>query len=175
MLFILFFAITSGYSQNGEFDSDGKKHNTWIIYLDNMWSETDSSTALYYRYTNFEHGINTLPMGPSGKKGWQLIPEISKNTQPIKLNGEYKWIDEKGTIRSVHEFENGKYLSCKEYDKSGELEQHFDYKAQYRDEPNTYYVILYNKEKETKFVMRNGANGWALYGDPGLGSDDDFK
>lgn len=171
----LFFLVFTGYSQinYNQVDTNGKKQGAWIVYLDSQWAETDSSNATYYFYTHYENDVNTIPIGKSGKKGWVLTPKLSSKSKPIELSGEYKWTDQKGVVRSIHKFENGEYISLKEFDKTGALLQFFDYGNQFEDEPNSYYVTVIKKEKETKFVMRNGSNGWMLYNDPGVGSDDD--
>jgi len=174
--FLLFFILgVIGYSQNeiNQLDSDGNKHGVWMVYLDNEWAETDKEDAVCYRYTYYAHGVDTKPMGPSGKKKWTLSPKIPKSSEPVELTGELQWSDKKGIVRSIHIFENGKYLSYKEYDSSGNLEQHFDYATQYKDEPHTYYVRTYKKGSEVTWVMRSGTNGWTLYSDPGVGSADD--
>tara|TARA_R100000951_G_scaffold82588_1_gene70282 strand:- start:58 stop:606 length:549 start_codon:yes stop_codon:yes gene_type:complete len=163
------------YSQNlnNQLDKNGEKQGTWIIYLDDLWAETDSINASYYFYTFYEDDVNTKPNGKSGKKKWKLSPKTDNKSTIVVLDGEYKWTDKNGTVRSIHRFKNGEYLSLKEFDESGKLVQHFDYENQYGDNPHTYRVSIYEEGKEIKYVMRDGTKGWMLYNDPGEGSEDD--
>lgn len=171
---ITLFAQGEKLNQN---DSNGKKDGKWIVYLDANWKETKGKEgAVYYRYTYYDHGVNIFPMGPCGKKNWKLTTpsaDSTKSSEPKMLNGEYKWYDDKGKLVSTHVLKDGEYVSCKEYHSNGNVSQFFDYTRQYKAEPHTYCVILYDKDgKQSKFfVMRNGPKGWILY----PGSEDDLK
>src|SRR6478735_7238402 len=78
-------------------DSLGKKNGKWCVYLDKDWKKTnDSTSALYLRYTYYDHGTNIYPMGPCGGKGYKL----QATTTGKLLNGEYKWYDAKGRLSS---------------------------------------------------------------------------
>jgi hypothetical protein len=171
LLFFCGFTVASFAqgTQLNQYDSNDKKHGKWTVYLDHHWKEVkDSSEAVYYRYTQYDHGFNIYPMGPCGKKKWKLESTVKPSTQngPHLLQGEYKWIDDKGRISSVHDFKNGEYQSCKEYDSDQILKQHFDYTRKHKRQPHNYYVHIYDngkKGKDVSYAMRNGEKGWMLY------------
>ncbi len=132
-----------------EVDNEGKRHGKWLVYLDKNWKRIDDSTkALYKKYTYYDHGVNIYPMGPCGKKGYRLEgPSSKKMTGNYEfLDGEYKWYDEKGVVRSIHAFVNGEYLACKEFFKTGELQQHFDYTKKCDGQEHGWTVYIYNKD-----------------------------
>jgi len=84
---IFFVGQTSGLNK---FDSNGKKDGKWIVYLDRNWKKVDDSTkAIFFRYTYFDHGVNIYPMGECGGKGYKLEPGTVSN-KAILLDGEYK-------------------------------------------------------------------------------------
>jgi hypothetical protein len=154
------------------FNTSGQKHGKWLVYLDNNWKEvSDSSQAVYRRFTIYDNGFNIFPMGPSGKKGWKLRPETAGNSG--LLNGEYSWVKPNGEVNSTHSFTDGQYNDCKEYDSNGNMIQHFDFSKRYKDELNTYFLYQYDKNANLKrfYIMRNGREGWALY----EFSEDDLK
>ena len=158
---IFVFGLTVLASGQNQLDANGNKHGKWTVYLDNDWKEIkDSSKASFFRYTVYDHGSNIYPMGPCGKKGWKL-ETTSKSKQ---LDGDYKWVTDKGQLSSTHSFKNGEYLDCKEYYANGKVNQHFAYSKQYKDEPNTYCFYQYDKSDKLKFfIMRNGKQGWTFY------------
>ncbi len=126
-----------------QIDSNGKKDGKWKVYLDKDWRKVDDSTkALFYRYTFFDHGTNIYPMGECGGKNYKL-EQISKTKI---LDGEYKWFDGKGNLSSVHIFKNGEYVSCKEYFPTGELSQHFDYTKICEGQEYGWTVYCYDKK-----------------------------
>ena len=138
---------TAGLNQ---FDSNNKKDGKWIVYLDNDWKKVDDSTkALFYRYTYFDHGVNIYPMGPCGGKGYKLEANPTGN-KPILLDGEYKWYDSNDKLSSVHVLKNGEYVSCKEYFATGELSQHFDYTKKCPGQPHGWTVTIYDKKGNVK-------------------------
>lgn len=130
-IFLVLFSsfVIAGYSQSlsvNQFDSTGKKDGKWIIYLDKDWNKIEDSTrALFKRYTWYDHGVNIYPMGRCGGRNYKLKPNTT-GTKAL-VDGEYKWYDGHGKLSSVHVFQNGEYVSCKEYYTSGELHQFFDY------------------------------------------------
>lgn len=139
-----------GISQTlNQLDSEGKRHGKWLVYLDKNWKRTDDSTKAYFKkYTHYDHGVNIYPMGPCGKKGYRLEgPALKKmNGNYEFLDGEYKWFDEKGVVRSIHAFKNGEYIACKEFFKTGELQQHFDYTKKCEGQEHGWIVYVYNKD-----------------------------
>ncbi len=148
-----------------QLDSLGRKDGKWQIYLDKDWAKlTDSTKALYFRYTFFDHGVNIYPMGPCGKKGYKLQTASSGKL----LNGEYKWYDAKGHLSSVHIFNDGEYISCKEYFPGGELSQHFDYTKKCEGESHGWTVFCYNKKGDLILVSptcRNEKGKWPVMRD----------
>ncbi|MFZ5551878.1 MAG: hypothetical protein ACOZCO_02090 [Bacteroidota bacterium] len=158
-------------TMNG-YDDNGKKHGKWKVYLDEQWAEvSDSSKAIYIRHTYYDHGVNVYPMGPCGRKGWTLemrSADSSGFAGNKLLNGTFIWKDEKGVARSEHLLKNGEYISCKEYNSSGKLQQYFNYLQHYNNEPFTWFCHLYDKKgKQKSYVMRKGEWGWRLYEESG--------
>jgi hypothetical protein len=143
---IAIFSSMFSLAQSGkinQLDDNGNRNGRWILYLDKDWKKIEDSTkALYTRYTYYDHGVNIYPMGPVGGKGYKL--EGPADAKP--LNGEYKWYNAKGQLSSVHVFKNGDYISCKEYFKTGELNQHFDYTKKCKDHEHGWTVFVYNKK-----------------------------
>jgi len=56
-------------------DSNGKKDGKWILYFDAKGDKVkDSTTAVYWRYTYYDHGVHIYPMGGFiGKNGKILV------------------------------------------------------------------------------------------------------
>ena len=169
LLFILSFGFNkSTYGQDtlNRFDKEGKKDGKWIIYLNSNWEKTtDTAEAVYCRYTYFDHGVNIYPMGPCGGKNWKLETSLYNNKQTGKiklLDGEYKWFDPKGRISSIHVLKNGEYISCKEFYSSGKLKQYFDYTKNWKGEPHTWYVSVYDEDGNFKYdsYMRKINGQW---------------
>lgn len=160
ILFILFFGSSPmflfGQENINQFDQEGKKHGKWTVYLNDKWKEVkESSNANYYRFTFYDHGVNIYPMGPWG--GGSLKLELQKdkkdqNGRPTLLDGEYKWIDKKGKISSIHNFQKGEYISCKEFYSSGELHQHFDYTKKCEGQEHGWTVYIYDKKGNIKLT-----------------------
>jgi hypothetical protein len=154
--FLLICLSLASQGQEGinQLDSLGKKHGTWIIYLNDQWKAAkDTSAATYYRYTWYDHGVNVYPMGAGGEKGWTLVsPEGSTQTGKMKmLDGEYKWLDEKGRVRFVHYLNKGKYVWYKEFFPSGELNTLFDYTKKCDGQPHSWYICVYDKKGTIKY------------------------
>jgi hypothetical protein len=149
-------------------DSAGKRHGKWQRYLDQQWKTVnDSSQAVYFRYTFYDHGINLHPMGPCGKKGWNLVtPEITNKQAGIQmLDGEYKWYDTKGRLVSAHVFSKGEYVSYKEYYRSGKLHSFFDYTRRFNNQPHSWYSCEYDKAERVKYegyVKKDEKGHWPL-------------
>lgn len=152
-LFVFFFHLLAlfTFAQNASLnhpDADGKKDGKWILYLDRNWKIIeDSSKAVCKRYTYFDHGVNVYPMGPCGGKNYKLEPALPASEGKIALlDGEYKWLDDKGRLSSVHVFKNGEYISCKEYFPSGELSQFFDYTKKCEGQNLGWVVYVYDRK-----------------------------
>ncbi len=145
---LFFKSQTVGINQ---IDSNGKKDGKWVVYLDNNWKKLkDSVNAVYYRYTYYDHGVNIYPMGASGGKKFKLDPSFvqgsSSTSGLILLDGEYKWYKKNGKISSIHIFKNGEYIMCKEFYKSGQLHQFFDYTKKCDGQQHGWSLLIYNKE-----------------------------
>jgi len=154
-LTVLFFTLaTFIYSQTkkiSQLNNNGKKDGKWALYLDKDWKViNDSSEAVYFRYTYYDNGTHIYPMGPSGGKGYALKPQATASSNPVLLDGEYKWYDKKGRLSSVHVFKNGEYVSCKEYFPTGELSQHFDYTKTCDGQEHGWTVYIYDKNGDLK-------------------------
>jgi hypothetical protein len=175
MKVILFFVMlclgSITYSQNeflNQFDSNGKKHGKWIVWLDKNWKlAKDSMSADYFRYNYFNHGNSCNPMGPWGGKGNRLEGQANpvKKGNAVMLSGEYKWYNSKGELISEHVLKDGWYVSFKEYFPStGKLQTFFDYTQHDRGQNYIYSIETYNKKSELKY------KGWAYeeYGGKGV-------
>lgn len=155
-----------GFGQN-QYDSNGKKHGKWIVYLDKDLKQVDDTTnANYYRYTFYDHGTNLNAMSPWGGKGWKLeTSNVDKNSEKIMLlNGLYEWYDDKGILRASYELQNGEFISYKEYFPSGQVSQEFDYTKLWKKVPHTFYIASYEKAGNLKSesYYRPDKNGnWA--------------
>ena len=146
---LLFTLIRFVFGQINLLDANGKKDGKWIVYLDKNWKKVeDSTSAIYFRYTYFDHGTNIYPMGPSGGKDYKL----ENDTKNKILNGEYKWYDGKGKLSSVHVFKDGEYVSCKEYFPTGKLSQHFDYTKKCEGQAQGWTVFIYDRKENLILV-----------------------
>jgi hypothetical protein len=163
--FILFsVCFTTTHAQQGlinQTDSLKKKHGSWVIYLDQSWKETkDSVNAPYYRFTHFEHGVDTQPTGK--RKGYHLVNQATGHKQ--LLDGEYVWKDKNEVTRWVDVFRNGEPVSMTLFDKKGNKREYLDFQKQWRGVPNTYQIIIYRKNgKEEYYYMRPVNKHWAAY------------
>lgn len=140
---VLFSITTLCISQTNQLDSDGRKNGKYTIYLDKNWRKTkDSTKAIFYRYTYFIHGTNIYPNAYGGLKNYKLEGDTTNKI----LNGEYKWYDGDGKLRSVHVLINGEYVSCKVYYKNGNLYQYFDYTKKGDNQEHGWTLYNYDKE-----------------------------
>jgi antitoxin component YwqK of YwqJK toxin-antitoxin module len=145
----LFMSISLSYGQESlnQLDTSGKTHGKWIVYLDKDWKKVDSSKAVFSRYTWFDHGVNIYPMGPCGGKGYKLEqPDTGETPYVSPMDGTYKWYDSKDRLSSEHIFKNGVYVSCKEYLRTGELSQHFDFTKKCEGQEHGWTVYIYDKK-----------------------------
>ncbi|MDQ3047025.1 MAG: hypothetical protein M3R27_05705 [Bacteroidota bacterium] len=147
LIFFLLLGLNSiAFSQSAllnQFNDKGQKHGKWVLYMDQNWKKLDDSLqASFRRYTYFDHGNNIYPMGPCGGKGFTLSGDLKSRM----LDGEYKWMDAKGKLSSVHLFKNGEYVSCKEYFSSGVISQHFDYTKKCEGQEHGWTVFIYDRK-----------------------------
>jgi hypothetical protein len=156
LLFLLGITATA-FSQNlNEYDNKGQKHGKWVRYLDKYWKVLeDSSKAVYFRYTFYDHGLNVHPMGPAASKGYTMVfvgDSSKQNQKGIKiLDGEYYWYDTENKLRFVHVLKNGVYLFYKEYYKTGELATLFDYTRHAREQPWSWYCLTFDKQGKVTY------------------------
>lgn len=144
------FALFSQEKVN-QFDTNGKKHGAWIVYLDKDWHlAKDSMSAVYYRYNYFINGRSMYPMGPEGSKVEAHPNSTIKKGNALKLDGEYKWFDKNGRLRRVHVLKDGWYVSYKEYRSDGTLETVFDYTEHDRGQKYDYAIYLHDKKGDLK-------------------------
>lgn len=170
-LLLFFGLIRVSIGQNdtlNRFDSNGKKHGKWIVYLNYYWTPLkDSSNAVYYRYTIYDHGEDIYPMGAWGRKKWKLEPSPSNSQQHEKmklLDGEYKWIDKKGRTNSIHYLKKGEYVWVKGFYSSGKLENYSSFTKTWYGHPNTYSIYEYDKKGNGKYYfMQKVGDRWGLY------------
>lgn len=156
-LFTIFCLLITWVSLSQEklnqLDLNKRRTGKWLIYLDKDWKRTDdSSNAQYCRYTWYHDGMNIYPMGPCGKEGYKLESPANSGSSKL-LNGEYKWLDEKGKLSSVHVFKNGVYISCKEYFPGGkDVEQYFDFTEKCQGSKHGWKVTIYKKNGDVKMI-----------------------
>jgi len=148
-------------------DTKGKKNGSWYAYYTaNLEPTQDSTKASYARVTYYDHGFEVYNMGISGRKKWRLEkPGNSDQNSGIKLlDGEYRWIDQKGIVRSVCRFKNGGSANNTFFNAKGDTTEYFDYTKKYKNQELSYKAWIYVKGKPVLHYMRKGSNGvWALY------------
>jgi hypothetical protein len=169
-LLLLCMLITTLLAQSQELnklDDKGKKHGKHVRYLDKLWNVVEDSTkAVYFRYTFYDHGVNVHPMGAGGgNKLWKMKSTIDTSKQVgIKiLDGEYKWLDPKGRMIFWHCLKNGEYVWYKEYYETGELQSFFDYTKHAEGQPWSWYMIVYNKDGSIKleeYTKKDSKGNW---------------
>lgn len=148
-----------------QFDDGGKRHGSWKIYLNSNWEEVnDTAHAAFVRDAHYEHGVDLTATGD--RKGLHIEKNSDDKNGAELLNGEYKWLSKKNELKYVDVFENGKYVSHTKY-VNGKKAQFADHKVQWRNEPHTFRITLFPRKeggKEEYYFMRNGTEGWKLYG-----------
>jgi hypothetical protein len=169
MRIILLFTLLIGFSNLSaqepvnQYDSNGKKHGTWIVWLDKDWKlAKDSMSAVYFRYNYFDHGKSVYGMGPWGGKLEAKTNSLVKKGNALMLDGEYSWYNAKGKLVCTHVLKNGWYVSFKEYYSNGQLQTFFDYAKKYKGQEYSYYFCSYNKKGELTF------EGWEFADENGF-------
>jgi hypothetical protein len=155
------FAQTSSLNK---FDSANQKDGRWLVYLDaNGAKVKDSTTAVYKRYTWFDHGVNTLPMGDFITKGGKIetTGAPAEKGKIVLLSGEYKCYDKDGKLTGIHKFDNGNYISFTEYYPSGTMLSFFDYTKHCDGQEHSWHIATY--EETGKLIgdecIKKGADG----------------
>lgn len=162
------FALTIAHGQTeqlNQLDSNGKKDGKWILYLNGYGEKVrDSATAVFWRYTYYDHGTHIYPMGGFiGKNGKIESSSESKQTGKIKmLDGEYKCF-EKGTLKFIHTFKAGEYISYKEFFSTGQICSYFDYTKHFERQPHSWYMYTYDKTGKVTYegwIKKNEKGQW---------------
>jgi hypothetical protein len=146
ILFVFSITTFSLAQDLNKYDEKGKKHGKWKVYLDKYWKVLDdSSKAVYYRYTFYDHGENQHQMGRGDHR---MVASVDTSLQKgIKiLDGEYHWYDSRGNLRYIHILKNGVYMYYKEYYTSGELVKLFDYTHRAKGFPWSWYMMVFDKQ-----------------------------
>src|SRR5438105_1407633 len=106
-LFLLFLCSTLSFGQTekiNQLDPKGKKEEKWIVYVNDKGKVTkDSTRAVYYLYTYYDHGTNIYPMGILWGRGNKVESTAdSKKNEKIKLvDGEYKLYRKSGQVKFI--------------------------------------------------------------------------
>ena len=92
------------------------------------------------------------------------------------LDGEYKWLDKKGRTVSVDYFKNGEHIWSKMYfwdrldeylgfhkKMTGKLGAYYYFTKTYKNQPNTYYMEVYDKNGSTFYYYTRKIDHWAAY------------
>lgn len=155
------FAQTASLNQ---YDSANKQNGRWLLYLDaNGAKVKDSTTAVYKRYTWFDHGVNTQPMGTfinsDGKIETTGAP--AEKGKIVLLNGEYKCYSKQGRLFAIHKFDNGNYISYTEYYPSGTIHTFFDYTKHIDGQEHSWYMAVYDDTGKliNEDYTKKGADG----------------
>jgi len=168
LLFICILCTLSVFSQEGvnQLDANGKKHGTWIVWLDKDWKlAKDSMSAVHYRYNYFINGRSMYPMGPMGGKCETKSNSTIKKGNALLLDGEYKWFHKNGKVKFINVLKDGWYVSYKEYRSDGTLETVFDYTEHDRGQKYSWAMYLYDKKGALKEKL------WAYEEQGGKGVD----
>lgn len=147
LLFFLgiFTSLNAQKNQFNRLDVNNDPHGTWMVFWDSNWQNTDSTKAMYYWYTHYDHGQNLRPMAGRDKKWKMVSADSTKHTAgPVLMDGEYRWYDENGLLRSVDVFKKGEYVSYKCYHPNGKLIQWFDYTRNWEGQPHSWYLAEYD-------------------------------
>ncbi len=80
---------------------------------------------------------------------WSTIKLVKKGNAKL-LDGEYKWVNDKGHMFADHILKEGVYLQWKEYHKNGNLMTHFDYTKKCEDGPHRASIYLHDKSGKLK-------------------------
>jgi hypothetical protein len=173
LIIFLFLTTIFSYGQDekvNQYDSIGKKHGKWVEYLDYYWNvKKDSSKAVYYRYTWYDHGLNTIQMGNRGRRGWKFEPVADTNGlngKPKLLNGEYRSYDKNGQLRFFNVLDKGNYVLYIGYGKSGETKMKIEFMKRLNNIPHTYAMYIYKNDGDLLcyYMSKGPRGGWLAYG-----------
>lgn len=164
-IFLLLHFISNAQVKMNQLDSTGKKSGVWIVYLDSNWKQiTDSTHAVYCRYTNYERGTNIYPMGDfSGLSLKHLDDSLSGKKTGKWVDGIYKWFSKKGVLKFEIKCKMGRMVYYKEYYDSGKLSQFFDYNDHCDTNVFSWSIFIYNSSGDLlrKDCMKpDGKGNW---------------
>ncbi|MEK6614644.1 MAG: hypothetical protein AABZ32_00805 [Bacteroidota bacterium] len=181
---VLALTVAHGQTAINQLDQNGKKDGKWLEYLDAKWKVLkDSSHAIYCAYNYYDHGENTFHVSYGKEyrihKKLETTNSDNKSIGKLKLlDGEYKWLDKKGRTVSVDYFKNGEHIWVKWYfwerlggylgfhkKMTGKLWGYYDFTKTYKNQPNTYYMEVYDKNGNTSYYYTRKVDkiGWAAY------------
>lgn len=160
-----------------KYDSAGKKHGKWIVYLGTHWKPvTDSNKAVFYKYTYYDHGFNIYNNEVPPRKGWKLDTSgrsPQQNGKIALLDGEYKWVDKNGKITFISIFKNGIPVLMLDSNPSNKLQHDtWNYLEHWRNQPHSFFVSISDKKGSLKnYYMHKtinqekekAPNHWALF------------
>jgi antitoxin component YwqK of YwqJK toxin-antitoxin module len=155
-------AVTAQTDSINQLDSSGNKDGTWRVYYNAKGKEVgDSSHATYYRYTWYEHGKNTQDFEWCGSSDKIISATDTVQYVGLKLlHGEYKITDKRGSVKSIHVFNEGQYVSYRTFYSNGKLREYCNFQNQHFErgefEPHTYCRRSYNKVGQVKYQYMRG-------------------
>lgn len=152
----IFLMCVSLRAQINQLDSAGNKHGKWKLYLDGFGNKLDDSTrAVFWRYTYFDHGVHIYPMGGLYNKKQTFVasnPDTPVAGRPGMLHGEYKIYSKSGQLKFIHVFDKGNYVSYKEFYSGGGLQTFFDYEKHCKDQEWSWYMYTYDKKGNVTYT-----------------------
>lgn len=172
--FFLFWVMALfSYSQTvsiNQLDSAGKKNGKWTVYLDYHWNEVkDSTKAVYYRYGHYKHGTKLISIGSRGSKKYTYEPAndtVGRKGELILLNGEYRSYDKGGALKFINVFDNGEYVSYKEFDKSGKMVTRIDFTLKFNMPAHTcYFIYVYKNDGYIECYQGTGKTAFEVFAD----------
>jgi hypothetical protein len=165
---IIVFSLTKVFCQREvlcQVDGDGKRDGKWVLYLDGNGNKLkDSTNAVYWRYTYYDHGTHIYPMGAFVDRNGEIKGSLN-DLHPLAikmLDGEYKCY-ERGKLKYIHVFKEGEYVSYKEYFSSGEVCTYFDYTKHDEGQPHSWYSCIYDKKGNVineEWVRKDAQGKW---------------
>ncbi|HXC04132.1 MAG TPA: hypothetical protein VNZ86_05225 [Bacteroidia bacterium] len=185
LLFVLLFCsgvVTLSFSQQdtlNHLDSKGKKDGIWIEYINSKWKQVqDSSHASYFRYTYYDHGcrVQGKPRRCKLNHTLEYTGGVQQNKKLKLMDGEYKWLDKKGSVVSIEVFKKGTIISDNYFawhlfnldllgynrKLTGKLHEDSDFTKQYNGQPHTWYTQIYDKKGTVQqyYVRKTEKYGW---------------
>jgi hypothetical protein len=173
LLFLLFSALVlTSYSQTeliNQHDQIGKKNGKWILYYTAQWEPvSDSSKALFYCYTYYDHGKILFPNPSWGTPKGRLLDSTSSVSRLGKiklLDGKYTWFDSKGKMTSIHVYSKGEPIWCKEFYPSGAVRLYCDFTKKCEGQPHSWCLYTYEENGTLLLVSpvcNDNSGNWPL-------------